>query len=76
MDKPIGQLIKEELASQEHTVTWLAKQLNCHRVNVYNIFRRDNIDLALLIQISKVLHRNFIKEIANEVEDSIEIKWN
>ena len=74
MDKPIGQLIKEELVNQEHTVTWLAKQLNCHRVNVYNIFQRDNIDLSLLIKISKVLHRNYLKELADEVEDSIDIK--
>ena len=74
MDKPIGQLIKEELVNQEHTVTWLAKQLNCHRVNVYNIFQRDNIDLSLLIKISKVLHRNYLKELADEVENSIDIK--
>lgn len=74
MEKPIGQSIKEELAHQEHTVTWLAKKLNCHRVNVYNIFQRDNIDLALLIQISKVLHRNFIQEIANEVDKILRVK--
>lgn len=66
MEKPIGILIKEELERQERTVTWFAKKLNCHRVNAYDIFKRDNIDIKLLIQISKVLNKNFIRILADE----------
>lgn len=69
MEKPIGILIKEELERQERTVTWFAKKLNCHRVNVYDIFKRDNIDIKLLIQISKVLNKNFIRVLADLYDD-------
>ena len=72
MEKPIGILIKEELERQERTVTWFAKKLNCHRVNVYDIFKRENIDIQLLIQISKVLNKNFFKIISDELESKSE----
>lgn len=66
--KPIGQLIKQELARQERTVTWFARKLSCHRTNVYDIFTRGNIDLELLIRISKVLNHNFLKDISDDLE--------
>lgn len=69
MEKPIGILIKEEMERQERTVTWFAKKLNCHRVNVYDIFKRDNIDLKLLIHISKVLNKNFIRVLADKFDN-------
>lgn len=69
MAKPIGELIKEELVNQHHTVTWFAHELNCHRVNAYDIFKRENMDLALLIQISKILHKNFLRILADQIED-------
>ena len=65
----IGQRIKEELKRQERSVTWLAKKLSCHRTNIYNIFLRDNIDLQLLIRISRILHHNFLKDIADDTEE-------
>lgn len=65
----IGQRIKEELERQERSVTWLAKKLSCHRTNIYNIFLRDNIDLQLLIRISRILHHNFLKDIADDIEE-------
>lgn len=67
MEKPIGILIKEELEHQERTVTWFANKLNCHRVNVYDIFKRENIDIVLLIQISKVLNKNFLRILSDEI---------
>lgn len=71
MEKPIGILIKEELERQERTVTWFAKKLNCHRVNVYDIFSRENIDIQLLIRISRILNKNFLRELANDYDNNL-----
>ena len=70
----IGKLIKQELERQERTVTWFAKKLSCHRTNVYDIFARDNIDMTLLIRISRILHHNFLKDLSEMIEEEIFIK--
>lgn len=64
----VGQLIKKELELQERSITWFAAKLSYSRVNIYNIFLRENIDLVLLIRISKVLKHNFLKDIAELME--------
>lgn len=66
--KSIGQLIKEELERQERSVTWFAQKLSCHRTNVYDIFARDNIDMTLLIRISRILHHNFLKDLSETMD--------
>lgn len=55
----IGQLIKEEMARQQRTPAWLARQINCERPNVYYIFSQANINTQLLQAISKALNKNF-----------------
>lgn len=57
----IGEHIRAELKSQERTVTWLARGVNCNRQNVYDIFKRNTIDTELLMRISLLLHRNFFQ---------------
>lgn len=57
----IGRLIEAELHRQERSVTWFAEKLCCDRTNVYSIFKRESIDTALLLRISKVLHYNFFR---------------
>lgn len=64
----VGQLIKEELESQERTVTWLAKKLNCTRATVYRIFEKNSLDTALLSTISKILKRDFYKELSDDIK--------
>ena len=65
--KPIGELIKEELKRQERSVSWFARQLCCDRSNVYRIFQKNSIDTNILTRISIILHRNFFKELAEEI---------
>lgn len=65
----IGHLIKTEFDRQGRRAMWLATELNCNRANVYNIFQRDNIDIAMLIKISKVLQHNFFQDIANLIDE-------
>jgi len=68
----IGKLIKDYLANEPkaHTVTWFAKSLNCHRVNVYDIFRRSTIDTALLWRISSILNHNFFLDLSQDFESN------
>ncbi|MBR4389165.1 MAG: XRE family transcriptional regulator [Prevotella sp.] len=57
----IGEAIQQELHSQERSVAWFARKLNCNRQNVYDIFKRRTIDTELLMRISKVLNKNFFE---------------
>ena len=57
--KPIGLIIKEELAAQERPVAWFARKLNMDRSNVYRLFCKNSIDTGLLARISQVLNRDF-----------------
>ena len=62
----IGKRIKEVLEQRQKPVTWLAKEINCERTNVYNIFARKDINTALLAKIGIILEYNFFKEFSDE----------
>ena len=64
MEIHIGEMIKAEFRRQGRTVKWLTEQLHCNRSNVYNIFARQNIDVEMLILISRVLGHNFLTDLA------------
>lgn len=64
----VGQRIKEELERQERTVSWLARKLNVNRAYVYRIFNKTSIDSQQLLSISKILHYNFLEELAKDVK--------
>lgn len=66
--KTIGQLIESEVRRQQISIVDFAKMICCRRNNVYNIFKRNKIDILQLKQISKVLNRNFFKELAEDSE--------
>ena len=63
----IGNLIKSEVSKQKISVTDFAEKICCKRNNVYDIFKRSDISLLQLKQISEVLQRNFFQEIANDL---------
>ena len=67
----IGTIIQQELKNQERTVSWLARKLDCDRTNVYNIFRRQDIDTELLMRISVILHRDFFSIFSKEAKRRI-----
>ncbi len=66
--KTIGKLIEEEVRRQGRSITVFADEICCTRSNVYNIFERNKMDVAQLELISKVLKRNFFKELAENPE--------
>ncbi len=67
----VGQLIEQRFREQGHTVTWFANQLCCTRANVYKIFSKENIDVHLLIRISRILHYDFFAAISQQQTESI-----
>lgn len=66
----LGTLVREELIRRQHSVTWLAKQINCERTNCHTIFRRKFISIELLERISIALNHNFFNDLA-VYEDSV-----
>lgn len=66
----IGSHIREvfDNGPKTWTVTWFARELNCDRRNVYNIFARHSIDTELLMRISKILQHNFFADLGDETE--------
>lgn len=64
----IGEAIKKELERQGKTVVWFAKQIPCHRTNVYHIFEKASIDTHLLMRISEILKHDFFTDHAKELK--------
>lgn len=62
----IGQHIKETMRQQGITATQLAKDICCSRPHVHKIFRKDNIDIALLERISAALNHDFFRDLSDE----------
>lgn len=60
----IGRLIRDELRGQERSVAWFARQICCTRQHAYKIFEKENLDIALLLKICKVLNRDFFEDIS------------
>ena len=58
----IGQMIKDELKKQGRSASWLAKKIYCERTNVYKLFKRKSLDLEQLMQISRILDHDFLKD--------------
>ncbi|MGM9693378.1 MAG: XRE family transcriptional regulator [Alloprevotella sp.] len=65
----LGKLVQEELRQQERTVVWFSKKLNCDRTNIYDIFRRSDMDTLLLRRISKILHYDFFADLSRDMRN-------
>lgn len=63
--RSIGEMIEKEVRKQDIPIKKFAELISCQRNNVYNLFKRSNIDIALLKRISEVLKHNYFQELAN-----------
>lgn len=68
MKESIGEKIEREVRKQQLSIVEFAEKINCKRQNVYNIFKRNTIDILQLKLISQVLNRNFFKEISEDMD--------
>ena len=64
----IGKKIRTVMRSQGRSVSWLAAQIPCDRSNIYNIYKRDTIDVKLLMRLSDILGHNFLQDLLDEME--------
>jgi hypothetical protein len=55
----IGELIRNKLKEDGHSVSWFAKKMNCDRTNIYKIFRKPYINAFHLLRISLILNYDF-----------------
>ncbi len=62
----IGTRIKEIMEQKHRSVVWVARQIDCERTNVYNIFARQDINTSLLRQLSIILDHDFFKELSKD----------
>jgi plasmid maintenance system antidote protein VapI len=58
----IGEAIKQKVKERGMKVTDFAKAIHCNRTNVYDLYKRESIDVKLLRRISKVLEYDFVTE--------------
>ena len=55
----IGEEIKKVVKERKVTVSWLARELGCHRTNIYRIFDSASVDTDILLRLSIILKFNF-----------------
>ena len=67
----IGQHIKEVMRQQGVTATQLANDICCTRTHMHKIFRKDNIDIALLERISTALKYDFFRDLSEDFEGKV-----
>ena len=67
----IGKLICNKLKEQGRTTAWLAKKMCCDQSNIYKIYKKTNIDLLQLMQISIILEFDFFDYYSRFVKTKI-----
>ncbi|MBR1933118.1 MAG: XRE family transcriptional regulator [Prevotella sp.] len=63
----IGLRIKEVMEQKHRSVVWLARQIECERTNIYNVFAREDVNTKLLRQLCVILEHDFFKELSKDV---------
>jgi len=77
MEKKIGEQIREHVLASKMGITRFAKAIHNERSNVYDIFKRDNIDIKLLKKIGQVLKYDFFQDLLQpETKQSLVLKSN
>lgn len=70
----IGNILRERLKAEGKSVVWLARELGCHRTNVYNLFDKYSLDTMLLERLSVILDYNFFEIYSEETKEKIKRK--
>lgn len=63
----IGKEIRKQVEEQGKTSVWLARELGCHRTNLYKIYEKRTIDTGILLRLSRILHYNFFGLYSNDL---------
>ena len=57
----IDAIIKAKLRENNHSVVWLAEQMECSRTNIYKMFNKHAINTSELLKISRILEFDFFR---------------
>lgn len=68
----IGEEIKKVVKERKVTVSWLSRELGCHRTNIYRIFDSASVDTDILLRLSIILRFNFFDLYANRVVQQLD----
>lgn len=63
----IGNIIKQQLHHQKHSIAWLAQQICTDRSNMYRILLKKDLDTELLKRISIALKHDFFQYYSDEL---------
>lgn len=70
----IGHLIREQLKTDNRSVSWLAREIHCTRNNVYKIFNKPSLDGDLILKISIAMNYNFFQYYTAEFVENIKAR--
>ena len=70
----IGNILRERLKAEGKSVVWLARELGCHRTNVYNLFDKYSLDNMLLERLSIILDYDFFELYSEETKEKMKRK--
>jgi plasmid maintenance system antidote protein VapI len=64
----IGEAIRKQVEDQGRTSVRLARELGCHRTNLYKIYDKMSLDTSVLLRISRILKYDFFQLYSKELE--------
>ena len=67
----IGEEIRAEVKRQGRTVEWVARRMPCDKSNIYKLFKKESIDVKLLMRFGEVLGRDFFKMYSERLSGQI-----
>ena len=69
----IGKLIQAFVKENNINSAELARKLGKTRQNIYDLYKRDDIEVKLFLTISEILNHNFIEDIYPPKKDQITV---
>lgn len=70
----IGNCIRKKVEEAGKTSVWFARELGCHRMNIYKIYDKMTIDTGVLLHISKILEFDFFSLYSDDIGRRMEDK--
>ena len=64
----IGHRIREVLAGQRRSASWLAAEICVTRTHIYKIFDKQTLDIDLLMRLSRALQHDFFADLSSEIK--------
>lgn len=67
-DIHVGNMIKQVVEEQGRSIAWIARNLHCHRSNVYKIFEKADLNSDLIFRLSQILQHDFFADLSKELK--------